>query len=254
MRPLIKLATRSSFQDSGAKVIPKMVIPTTCRPVVWRSLHMLEHPSQSTLLLCSSYRHPQSRPRFTNASLHLFSRFRLDTSGIRPDHLRRRHLRNLQRYTSDEIYRLSDQADLLDHWRIDPDVFRQHGELSGVARERALVLHCIHSVVVGSRRGWEPRARRKALDQAARRSALPAIGMDQAGLDIGASQVLLRLGWTRRRSARHCEGVPDRRCTDGIGVEAARLGNFADYIPVLICALFLGGIKFKHAISILLLG
>jgi rod shape determining protein RodA len=32
------------------------------------------------------------------------------------------------------------------------------------------------------------------------------------------------------------------------------LGTSLTYIPVLICALFLGGIKFKHAISILLLG
>jgi len=32
------------------------------------------------------------------------------------------------------------------------------------------------------------------------------------------------------------------------------LGTALTYIPVLICALFLGGIKFKHAVSILLLG
>src|SRR5205085_7592917 len=98
---------------------------------------------------------------------------------------------NLQRQPTDQIHWLPAEADLLDHGGAVPYVPREHGELSGSAGERSLVLHCLNSVASRCRACRYSRTWRQALDQAARRSAFPTFGMDQDRLDLGVGQILL---------------------------------------------------------------
>ena len=70
--------------------------------------------------------------------------------------------------------------------------------------------------------------------------ALAKYFSDLAGRDVGLRDIV---------KAFLIVGVPM-----ALVLKQPDLGTSLTYIPVLICALFLGGIKFKHAISILLLG
>ena len=70
--------------------------------------------------------------------------------------------------------------------------------------------------------------------------ALAKYFSDLAGRDVG---------WRDIAKAFMIVGVPM-----ALVLKQPDLGTSLTYVPVLICALFLGGIKFKHAITILLLG
>src|SRR5208283_4735438 len=152
-----------------------------------------------------------------------------------------------------EICRIPHQANLLDCSGRGRDVPGQPAQLSGSARTNPLDVRRIACVFDRGDSVWAEVSGRTALDQDAGGRTFSAVGVGEADPNSGGGEVLAdlherELSWPDFIKAGAIVGFPML-----LVLAQPDLGTALTYIPIAVIGLFLGGVRLKQALTVVVL-